>query len=119
MYAVQLIGLFYIWITCAMSTAVCDENMDTLGSSWLLLQTSAVTCIITCAFIGLRLVVGAVRSRYSCVDVVVVGAGPVGLMSALIAARNRHASKVVVYEQRLRSVLLNQYHQVSKRCLKC
>lgn len=93
--------------------STCEENSDVLGSSWLLVKTSIVTCIVSCVFVGVRMALVAVRGRYACVQVAVVGAGPIGLMSALIAAKSRHSTRVTVYEQKLRSALLNQYHQVS------
>ena len=78
-----------------------------------LLETFAITIIVTCGFIVSKSTFDKVRRRLSKVTVVVIGAGPAGLCSLLIATKTGKVSRVILYEEKSRNELLNQSHQIT------
>ena len=83
------------------------------GASAALLVTCALTVLVTAGFVIGKNTYDCVRQRLSRVTVVVVGAGPVGLTAALIAARSGKAPRVIVYEERSRADLVGRAYQMT------
>ncbi|KAK3085424.1 hypothetical protein FSP39_003082 [Pinctada imbricata] len=49
----------------------------------------------------------------SSINIIIVGAGPVGLMSALLTLQNRGVAELVIFEERKRTDIFNLSYQVS------
>ena len=89
------------------------EEVAPLMSNLTLLETFIVTLLVTCGFAVSKSTFDIVRRKLSRVTVVVVGGGPTGLVSVLIAARTGKVSRVILYEERCRNELINRSHQIT------
>lgn len=72
-----------------------------------------VTVIFLLAFLGGRAVYGEVRRRGRRMDVVVVGAGPVGLTASFIAMRHPRVGRVMVFEELSRERVIHSDYQIT------
>ena len=87
-----------------------------LGSSVpssVILQNVCMTVLVVLAFVGTKTTYDNLRKRWSRITVVVIGAGPIGLTSVLIAAKSGKASRIILYEDRGRNDLVNRTHQLA------
>ena len=75
-------------------------------------QTGLITVLVSVVFVMCRSVYDHIRRQCSYVNVVVIGGGPVGLLSAMIATRHDKVSRAFLYEERNRHELLKQPQQV-------
>ncbi|KAK2193863.1 hypothetical protein NP493_5g17091 [Ridgeia piscesae] len=89
----------------------CIEEPDVTNTT--VLFTVALTFAVTCCFLVSKTTLDRVRQRMSRVAVVVIGAGPVGLTSILIAARSGKVSRIIVFEERCRHDLVGRTHQIA------
>ncbi|ELT88967.1 hypothetical protein CAPTEDRAFT_195876 [Capitella teleta] len=95
--------------------ATMEDCLGEQANPWttaVFLQTLGVTVVMTCAFVLTKTTYDRMRRRLSQVAVVVIGAGPIGLTSALVAAHSQKASRVIVYEEKPRSELLCRPQQI-------
>jgi hypothetical protein len=58
-----------------------------------LLQTLVVTLLVLAAFVTCRAAFESVRHQFARVTVIIIGAGPVGLLCAVVASRNPRVSR--------------------------
>ena len=64
----------------------CYEDIINLTSGYILIQTTVVTILVTCAFMATKTSYDMFRQHWSKATVIVIGAGPIGLISVLITA---------------------------------
>ncbi|XP_064599220.1 uncharacterized protein LOC135465802 [Liolophura sinensis] len=86
---------------------------DLIITNYVLVQFLVLTVTVIAGFVCAKTVVDNVRRRCARLTVLVVGAGPVGLTSALIAARSGKVGKLILYEERCRHALVNRPNQVA------
>ncbi|XP_033754984.1 uncharacterized protein LOC117337937 isoform X2 [Pecten maximus] len=72
-----------------------------------------LTVMFLLAFLGGRAVYGQLRKRIRKLDVVVIGAGPVGLTATFIAMHSPRVGRVTVYEESSRECIINSPYQVT------
>lgn len=72
-----------------------------------------ITLSAVAVFIGTRRIVSKLRREMAQFTVVVVGAGPVGLSSALIAAQCKRVKKLVLYEEESKNNVENRSYQIA------
>jgi hypothetical protein len=94
-----------------------DENkMETLGVMYFAQTTPVhvfVTICVLVMFVGTKTVYDRLRRDMARLTVVVIGAGPIGLTSALIAALSGRATKIIIYEKDSRNELVDRVHQIA------
>ena len=78
-----------------------------------MIDTITVTVIILCVFIASKNAMDNLWRRWAKVTVVVVGGGPVGLISVLIAAKCQRVSRIILFEEKTRHNLLNRPQQIA------
>lgn len=64
-------------------------------------------------FVGTRKMVSRIRRDMAHMSVVVVGAGPIGLTSALIAVQCKRVQKLIIYEEDSKSSVENRSYQIA------
>lgn len=79
------------------------------------IQTAFLTACVTCAFMLGKNSYDTWRRRTARVHVVVIGGGPTGLLSSLVALRTGRAVDVTLYEERRRCELMQRPQQVALR----
>ncbi len=94
-------------------TMSCYEEIAPLTSNTIFMQTIAVTVAVTCGFLLSKTTYDNFRKRWARATVVVVGAGPIGLISVLIAAKSGKAARIILYEEKYRNDLLNRPQQIA------
>ena len=82
-------------------------------SSSTLLETLLVTVLVSGGFLLGKSSYDRLRQRLCKVVVVVVGAGPIGLTSVLLACHSGKAHKVILIEEKARAQLVNRPHQIA------
>ncbi|CAG5131208.1 unnamed protein product, partial [Candidula unifasciata] len=83
-----------------------------VDSVYVLNQIIISAVIVTC-FVCTKTIVDNLRRRNARITVVIVGAGPIGLTSMLVAARCGRVSRIVLYEEMCKLVLYNKPHQIA------
>ncbi|KAK0051380.1 hypothetical protein Bpfe_019154, partial [Biomphalaria pfeifferi] len=83
-----------------------------LESALVLHQIIISALIVTC-FVCTKTLVDSLRRRHARISVVIVGAGPIGVTSLLVAARTGRASQIIVYEELNKHALFNRPHQIA------
>ena len=98
----------------------CYEDISSLTTSSILVQTTAVTIFITFAFMATKTSYDIFRYRWSKATVIVIGAGPVGLTAVLISALSGKAERIILFDEKLRSDLINRSQQIAlkEKCVK-
>ncbi|XP_071172775.1 uncharacterized protein [Mytilus edulis] len=72
-----------------------------------------ITIAILAAFAGSKAIYDRYRKSFTKIKVVVVGAGPIGLTSAIIALRSTKVSKITIFEEKERNELIYTSYQIS------
>ena len=75
-----------------------------------LLQTVLVTFFV--AF-GYKILHGVIRRHFFKASVVVIGAGPIGLISVIVASRTLYTSRLLLIEEKSYYNLVSRYHQIA------
>ncbi|CAL1542508.1 unnamed protein product [Lymnaea stagnalis] len=83
-----------------------------IDSAYVLHQIIISALVVTC-FVCTKTLVDSFRRRNARVSVVIVGAGPIGLTSMLVAAKTGRARRIVLYEELCKQVLFNRPHQIA------
>ena len=78
-----------------------------------LAETCGITVLVLCGFLLVKTCADRIRRRMSRVSVVVIGAGPVGLAAALMAARTGKATALLIFEAKSRHKLLCNLKQLA------
>ncbi len=99
--------------TTMVMTMACYEEIASLTSNGIFLQTVVVTVAVTCGFLISKTTYDNFRKRWARATVVVIGAGPIGLISVLIAAKSGKAEKIILFEEKYRNDLFNRPHQIA------
>ncbi|XP_069113566.1 uncharacterized protein [Argopecten irradians] len=92
---------------------------DDFSDGWLISRYVApdghlfMTVLFLLAFLGGRAVYGQFRRRVRKLDVVVIGAGPVGLTATFIAMRSPRVGQITVYEESPREYVINSPYQIT------
>ena len=72
-----------------------------------------LTLSAVAVFVGTRTILNRIRRDLARVNVIVVGAGPVGLTAALIAVHCKRVHKVIVYEEQSKCTIENKVYQIA------
>lgn len=98
------------------SSSFCQSSVSTS----VVLETVLITVVVTCAFVITKSTYDRLRLRTSRATVVIIGAGPAGLISAWIVAQTGKASRIIVYEEKGRPdvVTRTKYMALNGRSLK-
>lgn len=72
-----------------------------------------ITIAILAAFAGSKAIYDRYRKSCTQIQAVVIGAGPIGLSSALVAMRTTKVSKITIYEEKERNELINTSYQIT------
>ncbi|KAL8603974.1 hypothetical protein ACOMHN_039018 [Nucella lapillus] len=81
--------------------------------SALAMQHLLLTAAMVVLFVCTKAYVNQIRRHHARCTVVIIGAGPVGLTSLLIASRHPHVERIIVYEEESRQTLVNKAHQIA------
>lgn len=93
----------------------CEEDItrimheDATFASWYFIITMTVVAM----FVGSRKVYCNIRKKMAQLDVIVIGAGPIGLTSALIAVQCKRVNKLILYEEHSRFEVENRTYQIA------
>src|SRR6218665_1291534 len=94
------------------SSSLCQSPVSTS----VVLETVLITAVVTCAFVVTKSAYDRLRLRTSRATVVIIGAGPAGLISAWIVAQTGKASRVIVYEERSRPDIVTRTKYMALNC---
>lgn len=72
-----------------------------------------ITIAILAAFAGSKAIYDRYRKSFTQIQAIVIGAGPIGLSSALVAMRTTKVSKITIYEEKERNELINTSYQIT------
>ena len=75
--------------------------------------TAFLTTIVSIGFVVTKSAYDELRKVTSRVTLIIIGGGPIGLLSLYVAARCRYVSHVILYEEKSRSRLLNNNYQLA------
>ena len=81
--------------------------------SLLAVQQLVISALVVTCFVATKTLLDSLRRRQAKLTVVVVGAGPVGLTSLMVAARSGRVSRVVLLEELSKMSLFNQPQQIA------
>ncbi|XP_059160741.1 uncharacterized protein LOC131944219 [Physella acuta] len=90
----------------------CDVQALRSAQSAVVAQNLLVTFLVITMFVVTKSYYNHVRRQMARCTVFVIGAGPTGLTSALIASQSPHVTQVIVYEEMTKSQLIEKAHQV-------
>ena len=98
----------------------CYQDITELSTGCILFQTTAVTVLVTFAFIATKTSYDIVRQHLSKATVIVIGAGPVGLTAVLISALSGKAERIILFDDKFRNDLINRPQQIAlkEECVK-
>ncbi|KAK6184719.1 hypothetical protein SNE40_007131 [Patella caerulea] len=91
----------------------CDPRDFLYVHSTLAVYHIICTMTIVGGFILTKTVIENFRRLHSKLTVVVIGGGPVGLTSVLVAALSKKVSNVILFEELCRNALCNRPHQIA------
>ncbi|XP_052815279.1 uncharacterized protein LOC128242232 [Mya arenaria] len=72
-----------------------------------------ITLSAVAVFIGTRHVFSKIRNEMANLTVIIIGAGPIGLTSALIAVQCKRVHRLVIFEEENRSRVENRSYQIT------
>ena len=81
-------------------------------SGWTVIQCVLMTSVAVGVFLGLKSCFDHFRRQFSKIIVVVIGGGPIGLLSALIASKTGNTEKIIVFEENSKSDLISRPQQI-------
>ncbi|KAL4222882.1 hypothetical protein ACF0H5_018922 [Mactra antiquata] len=90
-----------------MVTNLVDEDITHV--SWYFIITLTVVAL----FVGSRKVYTNIKKKMAHLEVIVIGAGPIGLTSALIAVQSKRVNKLILYEEVSRFEVENRGYQIA------
>ncbi|CAL1532374.1 unnamed protein product, partial [Lymnaea stagnalis] len=96
----------------SVTMVTCDVQAIRSAQASVVSQNLLVTFVILTMFMVTKSYYNHVRRQMARCTVFVIGAGPTGLTSALIASQNPHVTEVIVYEEMTRADLIEKAHQV-------
>ncbi|XP_070197501.1 uncharacterized protein [Littorina saxatilis] len=96
-----------------LTMTTCDVQSYRSAVSALAMQHLMLTAAMVVLFVCTKSYVNQLRRQHARCTVVIIGAGPVGLTSLIIASRNPHVNRIVVYEEASRLALVNRAHQIA------
>lgn len=77
------------------------------------IQVAFVTVLVSVCFIVTKSAYDEVRKVMSRVTLIIIGGGPIGLVSLFVAARCGYVSNIILYEEKSRSKLLSNNYQIA------
>ena len=86
-----------------------NDNLSTME----VVHIIFVTLLSIVIFLSMKVAYDKIQQQWSHVTLVVIGGGPVGLLSAIIGMKTGHIVNVIIYEEKVRSDLFNQPHQIA------
>lgn len=93
----------------------CNSTMESVHD-YQLQQNLLITFLFLAIFTGWRTFYARIKRSLSQVTVVIIGGGPVGLLSAFLTLKSGRATNIVVYEERNRKSVLNAQYQLTFDC---
>ena len=90
-----------------------SPDMEEWVVSYQVQQSLLLTVMFLAFFTGWRSIYEKIRRSFNNLNLVVIGAGPIGLSSAFIAWQTGRVSELVIYEERDKKELLNLAYQIS------
>ncbi|KAL3860230.1 hypothetical protein ACJMK2_010384 [Sinanodonta woodiana] len=72
-----------------------------------------VTVTLVAVFVGTRTILNRIRQELAQLTVVIIGAGPIGMTSALIAVQCERVSKLILIEEQSKYSLENRSYQIA------
>ncbi|XP_060587705.1 uncharacterized protein LOC132743192 [Ruditapes philippinarum] len=99
-----------------MATMTCDEDTITRIMHANYMDTSAyflITISAVVVFMGTKIVFSKIRRDMAQSTVIIIGAGPIGLTSALIAVQCTRVRKLVLYEEHTKSNVEKRMYQIT------
>ena len=91
----------------------CYDDVAPLTADGVLLQTLVITVVVTFVFLLSKTTYDNYRKRSSKATLVVVGAGPIGLTSLIIAAKSGKISRAILFEEKCSQDLVNRPQQIA------
>ncbi|KAK6185089.1 hypothetical protein SNE40_007403 [Patella caerulea] len=91
----------------------CDSLEYANMQSTIVIQQLMLTAFIVAGFVCTKTIYDNIRKRQARVTVVVIGGGPIGLLSILIAAKTGKVRKLILFEELCKKALLNKPHQLA------
>ena len=91
----------------------CYDDVAPLTADGVLLQTLVITVVVTFGFLLSKTTYDNYRKRSSKATLVVVGAGPIGLTSLIIAAKSGKISRAILFEEKCSQDLVNRPQQIA------
>ena len=89
-----------------------DRKNIVMTPNYDVIQTIIITVLVSVCFVITKSAYDEVRHIMSRVTVIVIGAGPIGLLSLIIAAKCGRVSSIIIYEEKSRFELLNNNYQI-------
>jgi len=72
-----------------------------------------VTLVVICVFGIIRSIYENIWKKNAKIDVVIIGAGPVGLTAALVAAKSSRVRKIIILEPDLKTEIKERKYQIN------
>ncbi|XP_071958491.1 uncharacterized protein [Antedon mediterranea] len=76
-------------------------------------ETAIVTVVVVCCFVATKSTYEYIKKRNRKLDLIIVGSGPIGLTTAIIAAQHSRISKITLYESKPKQNLFLRPQQIS------
>ena len=95
------------------SLSHCEPLHEPTMTACTVLQTTCVTACVLLVFIAFRTLYERIRQQHTLLTVVIIGAGPIGLLAALLASQNPQVNRILLYEEKSRRELLTRPQQVT------
>ncbi|KAM4722152.1 uncharacterized protein WCC33_008407 [Rhinophrynus dorsalis] len=92
-----------------------EGHLDSVQEKYenLALDTALSTLVVILVYVVVKMSVDGVRQWRAQVQILVVGAGPVGLTAALVAVRSRKVLNLTILDERSRAALLCRPQQIA------
>ncbi|KAL8607503.1 hypothetical protein ACOMHN_004473 [Nucella lapillus] len=90
-----------------------DDLEEAPEDSMLAVQQLVISAVIVTCFIATKTLLDNLRRRQARMTVVVIGAGPIGLTSLMMAAQSGRVSRVILFEEQGKMALFHKPHQIA------